>query len=94
MERVDLVGEMIYDFHWRLWAPHYKRLRFMGAPSVKLVYLYLCQCGPQNFTTIRRGLCISSRTVDKALKELLDGGFIELDEEYFFYSITYIPPRD
>ena len=94
MEDADLVGAMVQDFHWRLWRPHHKRLRFLSAPSVKLVYLFLALNGPQNFTTIRRALDLSSRTVDHALKELLSTRFVELDEVYYLYNIVYFSSEE
>ena len=83
-----LSSELVRDFSWRLWMPHYERVRDLGAPSVKLVYLFLALNGPQAFTTIRRTLALGTRTVDKALKELLASGFVLLDEVYM-YRIVY-----
>ena len=91
-ELVEVLSrELARDFSWRLWTPHFERVRLLRAPSVKLVYLYLAMNGPQAFTVIRRTLALGSRTVDKALKELLATGFVLLDDVYM-YRIVY-PPR-
>ncbi len=88
-ELVEVLSrELARDFSWRLWTPHFERVRLLRAPSVKLVYLYLALNGPQAFTVIRRTLALGSRTVDKALKELLATGFVLLDDVYM-YRIVY-----
>jgi len=91
-ELVEVLSrELARDFSWRLWMHHYERVRLLSALSVKLVYLFLAMNGPQGFTVIRCTLALGTRTVDKALKELLASGFVILDDVYM-YRIVY-PPR-
>lgn len=56
--------------------------------GIKLVYIFLVASGPQSFTSIRRCLGIGTRTVDRAVRELLAHGFVELDDSYL-YSVNY-----
>ena len=79
---------LVEDLRRRLWQPYYGRLHKISAPSSKLVYLHLLLSGSQTFTGIRRSLHLSSRTVDKALKELLSFEFIFLDD-YLMYHIMF-----
>jgi len=70
----------------RLRRTRLERLSWLGPPSEKLVYIYLASTEPQSFTTIRRGLDLSSRTVDKALRSLRDRGLISLDSRFLYWT--------
>jgi len=74
----------------RLRRARFERLSWLGPPSEKLVYVYLESTEPQSFTTIRRGLDLSSRTVDRALRNLRDRGLVSLDDR-FLYWIREMP---
>ena len=60
-------------------------VREEGAPSEKLVYLYLVLAGPQRFTTIRRGLALGERTVDIALRRLRERGYVTQDSKFLYW---------
>jgi len=64
------------------------RVRAMSAPSEKLVYLYLIQSQPQSFTTIQRALSLSSRTVDQAIRKLMEHGHVTLDKTYLYWVMA------
>ncbi|MBW1932319.1 MAG: helix-turn-helix transcriptional regulator [Deltaproteobacteria bacterium] len=74
----------------RLRRARFERLSGLGPPSEKLVYIYLASTEPQSFTTIRRGLDLSGKTVDKALRNLKDRGLVSLDGR-FLYWIREMP---
>lgn len=69
----------------RRYRDHMDRVRVMSAPSEKLVYLYLIQSQPQSFTTIQRALSLSSRTVDQAIRKLMEHGHVTLDKTYLYW---------
>ena len=56
-----------------------------GLAVLTLIYLFLVQSEPQSFTTIRRSLSLSSGTVDKAARRLLELGYVVLDETYLYW---------
>lgn len=69
----------------RRYGEHMERLRSLSRPSEKLIYLFLVQSEPQSFTTIRRSLSLSSGTVDRAVRRLLELGCVVLDEAYLYW---------
>jgi predicted DNA-binding transcriptional regulator len=89
-----LVEGLADELQAALWIRRYRghmdRVRVMSAPSEKLVYLYLIQSQPQSFTTIRRALSLNTRTVDQALRRLLERGHVALDERYLYWVV---PPQ-
>ena len=77
----DLVSALmrrLYDFHLG-------RIRVLGAPSEKLVYLFLVLSEPQSFTGIRRSLGLAVKTVDRALGRLRDSGCVMQDDVYLYW---------
>ena len=62
-----------------------ERLRGLGPPSDKLVYLYLVVAEPQLFTGVWRGLDIGVKTVDRALRRLREGGHVVQDRAYLYW---------
>lgn len=66
---------------------HLERIGVMRTPSEKLVYLYLVLSQPQSFTSIRRALSLSRKTVDVALKRLVTAGFVVQDERYLYWIV-------
>ena len=85
-ELVDaLAKDLIPSIHRQFYRPHMDRVRGLGAPSEKLVYFFLVHSEPQSFSTIRRALSMSSRTVDRALRILLKSGFVSIDRRYLYW---------
>jgi len=80
-----LASELVSVLRRRLYGAHLNRLRDFGAPSEKLVYLYLVLAGPQRFTTIRRGLALGERTVDIALRRLRERGYVTQDSKFLYW---------
>ncbi len=77
-ELVSALMRRLYDFHLG-------RIRVLGAPSEKLVYLFLVLAEPQSFTTIRRGLALGRRTVDRALRRLRGMGYVSQDSVFLYW---------
>jgi hypothetical protein len=76
--------DIVEDLRWKLWGDHWVRIRKLGAPSEKLVYIFLVLSGPSNFVGIKRSLKLGSSTVDRSLKSLLVSGFVCLDDAYLY----------
>jgi len=76
--------DIVEDLRWKLWDDHWVRIRKLGAPSEKLVYIFLVLSGPSNFVGIKRSLKLGSSTVDRSLKSLLVSGFVCLDDAYLY----------
>ena len=70
----------------RLYMAQFERMRRLGPPSEKLVYLYLVQSQPQSFTTMRKGLGISKKTLARALRSLRRWRFVVLDERFLYWA--------
>ena len=70
----------------RLYMAQLERMRRLGPPSEKLVYLYLVQSQPQSFTTMRRSLGISKKTLARALRSLRRWRFVVLDERFLYWA--------
>lgn len=85
----DLVERLARDLtqavRRRLYDVHLDRIRGMGAPSEKLVYLYLVLAEPQTFTGVRQGLDIGVKTVDRALRSLRERGYVVQDRRYLYW---------
>ena len=79
----DLVSALMR----RLYDVHLSRIRVLGAPSEKLVYLFLVLAEPQSFTGIRRSLGLAVKTVDRALGRLRDSGCVMQDEVYLYWVV-------
>jgi biotin operon repressor len=86
----SMVDELQATLWIRRYIDHMERLRSLPRPSEKLVYLFLVLSQPQSFTTIRRSLSLSSSTVDRAVKRLLERGYLVLDETCLYWVN---PPR-
>jgi len=69
----------------RIYGPHMERVRRLGSPSEKLVYLYLVLAQPQSYTTTRRTLDISDDTVARDFQILMGKGFIERDRRFLYW---------
>jgi hypothetical protein len=77
--------EIVSALMRRLYDVHLGRIRVLGAPSEKLVYLYLVLAEPQSFTTVRRGLSLGGRTVDRALRRLRERGYVTQDVRFLYW---------
>ena len=77
-ELVSALMRRLYDFHLG-------QIRLLGAPSEKLVYLFLVLAEPQSFTSIRRSPGLAVKTVDRALRRLRDSGCVMQDEVYLYW---------
>jgi len=80
-----LARELASVLRRRLYGAHLDRLRGLGAPSEKLVYLYLVLAEPQSFTTVRRGLSLGGRTVDRVLRRLRERGYVTQDVRFLYW---------
>jgi predicted DNA-binding transcriptional regulator len=69
----------------KLRRAHYERILFIRAPSEKLIYLYLVKTQPQTFVDIRRALGLGRMTVDRALKGLMEKGYVVQDIRYLYW---------
>ena len=69
----------------KLRRAHYERILFIRAPSEKLIYLHLVKTQPQTFVAIRRALGLGRMTVDRALKDLMNKGYIVQDTRYLYW---------
>jgi len=81
----DLAEELAPALRRRLYDAHLRRLRRLRSTGEKLVYLFLVVAQPQTFTSIRRALSLSRDTVDRALRRLLEAGFVYQDERYLYW---------
>jgi len=81
----ELVEELSSALRFRRYHEHIGRLGSQGAPSEKLVYLFLALSQPQGFTAIRRALVLSRKTVDVALRRLIDRRHVLVDERYLYW---------
>lgn len=82
-----LARDLVAAVRRKLYGVHLFRIRVMGAPSEKLVYLYLVFSQPQTYTSIRWALSISRDTVDRTLKKLLEARFVFHDDRYLYWLI-------
>ena len=80
-----LARELVSALRRRLYGVHLDRLRGLGAPSEKLVYLYLVLAEPQSFMGIRRSLGLAVKTVDRALRRLKASGCVMQDNVYLYW---------
>ena len=80
-----LAGELVSALMRRLYDFHLGRIRVLGAPSEKLVYLFLVLAEPQSFTSIRRSLGLAVKTVDRALRRLKASGCVMQDDVYLYW---------
>ena len=69
----------------KLRRAHYERILFIRAPSEKLIYLHLVKTQPQTFVAIRRALGLGRMTVDRALKGLMEKGYVVQDTRYLYW---------
>ena len=69
----------------KLRRAHYERILFIHAPSEKLIYLHLVKTQPQTFVAIRRALGLGRMTVDRALKGLMEKGYVVQDTRYLYW---------
>ena len=83
-----LLESVARDFKRQVYPRKYfDRLRKLGTPAEKLVYLFLLIAQPQTFTSIHRLLRLSKDTVDKALKKLVKRRFIAQDENFIYWTL-------
>ena len=82
-----LAQQLVQSLQRRLYKTHLDRVRSLKAPSEKLIYLYLLLAQPQSFTTTRRALSLGERTVDRALRRLLEKECIIIDK-WYLYTLT------
>ena len=83
----DLAEELVPALRRRLYGVHLDRMRVMRAQSEKLVYLYLVIAQPQSFTSTRRALSLSRKTVNLAFRRLMAAGFVVQDERYLYWVV-------
>ena len=74
----------------RFYMAYLERLRGLGPPSDKLVYLYLVVAEPQPFVArarvgVWKGLGIGVKTVDRVLKRLRERGYVVQDRKYLYW---------
>jgi len=69
----------------RLYIAQLEKMRRLGPPSEKLVYLYLVLAEPQSYTGIKRSLALGGRTVDRTLMKLRVRGYIAQDEVFLYW---------
>jgi len=81
----ELVSDLASGLRRRLYRVHVNRLRGLGAPSEKLVYIYLVLAEPQSFSTARRSLGIGKATLSRALVKLRGLEYVELDDFYLYW---------
>ena len=81
----SLAEALVPALRRRLKKPVFDRLRSVKAPSEKLVYLYLVETQPQTFTSIRRSLSLGRMTVDRAVKGLMEKGYVVQDARYLYW---------
>ena len=82
--------KLVEYLRWSLWEDHCPRIRKLGTPSEKLVYIFLVLSGPSNFVGVKRSLKLDNSTVDRALKNLLDSRFVYLDDLYLYHVVKEI----
>jgi hypothetical protein len=70
----------------RMYQVEFERMRRLGPPSEKLVYLYLVQSQPQSFTTMRKGLGIGKKTLARALRSLRGWRLVALDDRFLYWA--------
>ena len=80
-----LARDLVSALRRRLYHFHLGRIRLLGAPSEKLVYLFLMIAEPQSFTSIRRSLGLAVKTVDRALRRLKASGCVMQDDVYLYW---------
>lgn len=81
----NLAEELVFALSKKLKKGHYDRIQTISAPSEKLVYLHLVDTEPQSFVSVRRALDLDRRTVDRALKGLMEKGYVVQDERYLYW---------
>jgi len=81
----NLAQELVLALSKKLKKGHYDRIQVISAPSEKLVYLHLVDTEPQSFVSVRRALDLDRRTVDRALKGLMEKGYVVHDERYLYW---------
>jgi len=82
----NLAEALVPALRRRLKKPVLDRLRSLKAPSEKLVYIYLVETQPQTFITIRRSLGLGRMTVNRALKDLMNKGYVVQDSKYLYWT--------
>ena len=83
----EFVDELSSALRLRRYRWHLERIRAQGAPSEKLVYLFLVLSQPQSFTNVRGALALSRKTVNVALKRLVARRHVEVDEGYLYWVV-------
>ena len=79
-----LAQDLVPSLQRRLYGAHLGRIRRLRSSSEKLIYLYLLLAQPQSFITIGRALSLGERTIDRALKRLLELDYMVLDDRYLY----------
>ena len=80
-----LAEELVVALSKKLKKVHYDRIQAISAPSEKLVYFHLVETEPQSFISMRRALGLGRMTVDRAVKGLMEKGYVVQDERYLYW---------
>lgn len=80
-----LSQELVLALSKKLKKVHYDRIQNIKVPSEKLIYLHLVETEPQLFVSIRRSLGLGRMTVDRALKDLMNKGYVVQDMRYLYW---------
>jgi predicted HTH transcriptional regulator len=81
----EVAVELATELKRQLYEGHYKRIRSLRRMSEKLVYYHILVHQPQSFTSIRRALNIGKKTLDRALRELKERGYVAQDQQYLYW---------
>jgi hypothetical protein len=82
----EVALELATELKRQLYEGHYKRIRSLRRMSEKLIYYHILVHQPQSFTSIRRALNIGKKTLDRALKELKERGYVTQDQQYLYWT--------
>jgi len=88
-EYLKRVGELLRVARERDELRHYGRIRRLRSPTAKLIYEFLRSHQPQTLLSIRHVLGVKRNTAPAAMRELLDKGFVVVDEEFFYWVAPF-----
>ena len=86
-ELLKRLGELLRVARERDELCHYGRIRGLRSPTAKLIYEFLRSHQPQTLLSIRHVLGVKRNTAPVAMRELLEKGFVVVDEEFFARAI-------
>ncbi|GEM_PF-2636840 len=88
-ELLKRLEELLHASRERDELHHYGRIRRLRSPTAKLIYEFLRSHQPQTLLSIRHVLGVKRNTAPAAMRELLEKGFVVVDEEFLYWVAPF-----